>query len=111
MSLWKSFVSQGGGFVCFEVKSICLEIGSLLLWRLLIPAANSLFDVISLFIAFHLFCCGNMYKATTEKKLITFCSKFSLQVIMCISVTSREEKADGTRILLSKKYFVTLLGH
>lgn len=71
MSLWKSFVSQGG-VVYFEVKRICLEIGSLLLWRLLIPAANSLFDVISLFIAFHLFCCGNMYKATTGKKAYHF---------------------------------------
>lgn len=63
-----SVLFHGWLFVYFEVKSICLEIGSLLLWRLLIHAANSLFYAISLFVTFHLFFCGNTYKATTAAK-------------------------------------------
>jgi len=61
-----SVLVPGFDSVCFEVKSICLERGSVLLWRLLIPAANSLFSVISFFITFHLFCCGNTYEATKK---------------------------------------------
>lgn len=45
-----------------------MKIRSLVLWRLLIPAANSFLDVISLFVRFHLFAVEILTKQQQKEK-------------------------------------------